>query len=83
VQQIRFKASGWCSAAGNFSDGTLARVGDAMAAHLVEIGVADLVPPKPQPESQFVDTIPIPPPEPPDAIEIVHDPIPAKRRGKG
>lgn len=81
MAKVKFKASGCCSAVGNFAPGDLAVVGDAMAAHLVEIGAAELV--APPLSSQFVDTIPVPPPEPPDAIEIVHDPIPAKRRGKG
>lgn len=83
VQQIKFKATGWCSSVGNFSDGTLARVGDAMAHHLVaEVCVADYVQPKPQPESQFVDTIPVEPPAPPEVPEIIPDPVPAKRRAK-
>lgn len=40
--QITFKATGWCSAVGNFAQGTKADVSDALAAHLVdEVGCAE------------------------------------------
>lgn len=40
--QITFKATGWCSAVGNFAQGTKAEVSDALAAHLVdEVGCAE------------------------------------------
>lgn len=40
--QITFKATGWCSAVGNFAQGTKADVSDALATHLVdEVGCAE------------------------------------------
>lgn len=44
LKQIRFKANGCCSAIGNFEPGDVARIDDALAAHLVdEAKVADYV----------------------------------------
>lgn len=54
MTRIRFNKYGACTAIGNFEPGTIARVSEAMAKHLVdEIRVAEYVEaPVPAPEPQ-------------------------------